>query len=1619
MSKVDDAVSVVQIGGETRRFDFDGVLAPAASQEDAFARVAPLVDASFGGINATVLCYGQTGSGKTHTLGSSAAAAASIVDTSAAAPPASAGVIQRACLRLFRRLEATPSIRARTTLHVSFVEIYKRDMRDLLREGGGDASAAPKACIREGRNGASKLVGVARRSIATFEDAMACLRDGVERRITGSTKMNATSSRSHAAFIVYMSQQIPHLSSGNGDGDVTLSSSGTSSDADVTAAATTTVASKLTFVDLAGSERLARTGAKVGSARALEGIAINSGLSALKSVIAKLAAAQDGSSDDGSARAEHIPYRNSKLTFLLKASLGGNSQTLMFACVACDEVCEGSSSLSLSLALPPSLFLPISLPPLSQPLSPPLPSSLPSLVSTLVQVNCTETVDTLRYARDARRIKNAPTANVTQSAVQLLETQRRALVQEVVALKFGCASPAEVQLILGEARTRSYLRTILDAKGADTSGGAGLHSIGAARPPMPPAGGAFSVAAGAMIPLALVEAAAAVAAEGDDDDDAEALAELFELRQQLVASAAEAALGNGGGDEGEKEDPEAQPEQNHPDDESLRQIERQIKTMVQLDGARKQLHELAGKVACLAREKEALQKEMAAAALKEKDSKGSHNSVAAERTKRLFAKLKELKTKESLMHSTQRALQEKLRKATVKARSVDSLEANLTSLKMEKKRLIKSQNARLKTTRSTKAKNAQQVAKLNSEVSRAKRELNRAQRAGVSTQKMAKRRLAMLEKASKKTRVIEKRMLALTRQMAKTARRRRRRLRHRRRRRTDSTHGFGDEEEEVGEEEEMDESAASDVAIQLLTQSIRRLGLAQYARERLGAVELRRAATLVAISEARDGAAGSSDADLTATTRPPKMTLLGVLADLDHERMLLKEEVTALSRGDCDENDVGEVMSTLAGGSGAHAVVARLIQVATAADAGRRFAADLQLQNKAQSETIAALRTKIASDAASHDGELAAIAQSLSSSAAPREGEVSALGAALDGALQRRVLQLERQLASARDDLAGASQAARASAAQVQQLAFSQECDGSGEIGGDDDDSASSSRRGGARSAAVRKLLSEMALLWVEVGDLSAEEREVCVRNINTSSERLCREAVAALHVRRTTLGVAIGAVEEKTARGALVLGAAASTPRCSPRGSSLAARLRIAKENFASCRVAIDAVHARYIAASADVRDLVERMDLDSGSGELRATLCGDAAFHAAFAASLQQRSRAAVLHFVECSSVDDAPTVPTFLTRDAMVVLETARRDLRVEIGKRIVAVEEAGETIVMLQRSLAHVVPRVLDEDEGTASALPDAVVEWCAIECTGASPISAESVVAVQRALDYLTALGETRGVQEATLTASLNEMHAAAARQSVIEAPLAVRRAAIDAQRSTLAPLSSALITTLERERAVVEALVATALEEAQTTTARLKDSLGLLPDQIESRLGVVDNARWCDFERRCATLRAAAGTASWLTDLSTLRAEIAATLMELRVSKVEMDKFEEECARGRKEVLMSTKSGTRTILRQQESFRKQQIAAWQARIRKLRGSAKRWESEAELKLEIDGVRVLVWAKSESGKRKAIRANNLSTKAVAMSSARRVLVAADENVRVPVKEAEKDKVEPEAVGGFWG
>jgi len=126
-------------------------------------------------------------------------------------------------------------------------------------------------------------------------------------------------------------------------------------------------------VDLAGSERLKRTGA-VGD-RAKEGISINCGLLALGNVISALG--------DKSKKASHVPYRVSKLTRLLQDSLGGNSRTLMIACVSpCDR-------------------------------------------------DFVETLSTLKYANRAKNIKNKVTINQDKSSRMVSMLQQKILNLEM------------------------------------------------------------------------------------------------------------------------------------------------------------------------------------------------------------------------------------------------------------------------------------------------------------------------------------------------------------------------------------------------------------------------------------------------------------------------------------------------------------------------------------------------------------------------------------------------------------------------------------------------------------------------------------------------------------------------------------------------------------------------------------------------------------------------------------------------------------------------------------------------------------------------------------------------------------------------------------------------------------------------------------------------------------------------------------------------------------------------------------------------------------------------------------------------------------------------------------
>ncbi|KAI9311711.1 hypothetical protein BX666DRAFT_1867533 [Dichotomocladium elegans] len=219
------------------------------------------------------------------------------------------GIVPRFIHDLFDRLDKKKSTipNFESQVLVSFLELYNEDLVDLLsfqrrRRANSAAGNTCEISIREDNCGNIYWSGVREEPCDSTSELLGYLAKGSLNRTTGPTDMNAVSSRSHAIFSVILKQVVPDEDSGERK----------------------TVISKFHFVDLAGSERLDRTGAQ--GVRAREGIAINSGLLALGNVISALG--------DDSRRSTHIPYRDSKLTRLLQDSLGGNSQTLMVACVS-------------------------------------------------------------------------------------------------------------------------------------------------------------------------------------------------------------------------------------------------------------------------------------------------------------------------------------------------------------------------------------------------------------------------------------------------------------------------------------------------------------------------------------------------------------------------------------------------------------------------------------------------------------------------------------------------------------------------------------------------------------------------------------------------------------------------------------------------------------------------------------------------------------------------------------------------------------------------------------------------------------------------------------------------------------------------------------------------------------------------------------------------------------------------------------------------------------------------------------------------------------------------------------------------------------------------------------
>ncbi|XP_076284321.1 kinesin-like protein 31E isoform X2 [Lasioglossum baleicum] len=339
--------------GPDKAFTYDYVFDTGIGQCTIYDTcVARLVEGALDGYNATVLAYGQTGSGKTYSMGTGFDVE---VDESVV------GIIPRAIKHLFDGIEEKQQ-HARDRAQMApefkvtaqFLELYNEDLKDLLEPGGPRGGAR----IHEDTSGNIHLAGVEPRVVTSLEQALDYLRLGALSRTTGSTQMNTQSSRSHAIFTLYIRQQ-RCIKVEDPDADIDTSGTEPANEFE-------TLTAKFHFVDLAGSERLKRTGAT--GDRAKEGISINCGLLALGNVISALG--------DKTKKALHVPYRDSKLTRLLQDSLGGNSQTVMIACVS--------------------------------------PSDRDFM----------ETLSTLKYANRARNIKNKVTINQDKSSRTIASLRR-------------------------------------------------------------------------------------------------------------------------------------------------------------------------------------------------------------------------------------------------------------------------------------------------------------------------------------------------------------------------------------------------------------------------------------------------------------------------------------------------------------------------------------------------------------------------------------------------------------------------------------------------------------------------------------------------------------------------------------------------------------------------------------------------------------------------------------------------------------------------------------------------------------------------------------------------------------------------------------------------------------------------------------------------------------------------------------------------------------------------------------------------------------------------------------------------------------------------------------------
>ncbi|TYJ33453.1 hypothetical protein E1A91_A05G104900v1 [Gossypium mustelinum] len=276
-----------------RTFLFDKVFGPSSQQKELFElAVSPIVNEVLEGYNCTIFAYGQTGTGKTYTMEGGARKKNGEF-------PSDAGVIPRAVKQIFDILEAQS---AEYSMKVTFLELYNEEITDLLAPEEttkfiDDKSKKPIALMEDGKGGVF-VRGLEEELVTTANEIYKILEKGSAKRRTAETLLNKQSSRSHSIFSITI-----HIKECTPEGEEMIK------------------CGKLNLVDLAGSENISRSGAREGRAR--EAGEINKSLLTLGRVINALV-----------EHSGHVPYRDSKLTRLLRDSLGGKTKTCIIATVS-------------------------------------------------------------------------------------------------------------------------------------------------------------------------------------------------------------------------------------------------------------------------------------------------------------------------------------------------------------------------------------------------------------------------------------------------------------------------------------------------------------------------------------------------------------------------------------------------------------------------------------------------------------------------------------------------------------------------------------------------------------------------------------------------------------------------------------------------------------------------------------------------------------------------------------------------------------------------------------------------------------------------------------------------------------------------------------------------------------------------------------------------------------------------------------------------------------------------------------------------------------------------------------------------------------------------------------